>query len=156
MQVENYLIDHQTFEWSVILAEWSWLLPQDEFTIWLMNCYGDLILVFEDGTVNMLDIGNGSLEKISETKEEFCAGVDDRDNANNWFLISLVDRLMKTGKILENGCCYSFIVPPILGGEYTVENTATLNFGEHYGVYASIHKQVKDLPGGTQVGLLVK
>ena len=156
MEVTDYLLDHQVFDWSTILADWAWLLPQDEFTIWLMNRYGDLFLIFEDGTVHMLDVGNGSLEKLAESRDEFGRRIDDGDNANIWLMITLVNSLVEAGKLLDPGRCYSFISPPVLGGEYSVENTATLSVAEHYGVYASIHNQIKDLPDGAQVRLRVK
>ncbi|MDQ3816439.1 MAG: DUF1851 domain-containing protein [Acidobacteriota bacterium] len=156
MRVEDYVIDHQDFDWPVILADWAWLLPRDEFTIWLMNRYGDLFLVFEDDTVHMLDVGGGSLEKLAETRDEFCRRLDEDDNANVWLMIPLVDSLVEAEKILEPGRCYSFIIPPVLGGEYTVGNTATLPITEHYGVYASIHNQIKDLPDGARVRLRAK
>ena len=156
MQVEDYLIDHQGFDWPVILADWVWLLPADEFTIWLMNRYGDLLLVFEDDTVHMLDVGNGSLEKVAGSRDEFCRRIDEGDDANVWLMIPLVNSLVDAGKVLESGRCYSFIIPPVLGGEYTVENTATQQVAEHYGVHASIHDQVKDLPDGARVRLRAK
>ena len=156
MRVEDYLINHQDFDWPALLADWAWLLPQDEFTIWLMNRYGDLFLAFEDDTVHMLDVGSGSLEKLAESRDEFRRRVDEGDNANEWLMIPLINNLVEAGKVLEPGRCYSFIIPPILGGEYTVENTATLHIAEHYGVYASIHNQIKDLPDGAQVRLRVK
>jgi hypothetical protein len=77
MQLADYLIDHQQSDWSAILADWVWLLPKDEFTIWLMNRYGDLFLVLEDGTVHMLDVGNGSLEKLAESRDDFCRKLDE-------------------------------------------------------------------------------
>jgi hypothetical protein len=151
MQLEDYLIDHQAFDWKAILREWSWLLPKDEFTIWLMNRYGDLFLVFDDQTVHLLDIGSGSIEQIAESRNDFYCKIDESDNANIWLMIPLIDSLVKNGKLIQQGRCYSFIIPPVLGGEYIVENTATLNILEHYGVYASIHNQIKDLPDGTHV-----
>lgn len=156
MKVEDYLINHREFDWATILADWAWLLPEDEFTVWLMNRYGDLFLVFDDDTVHMLDVGNGTLDKLADNRDQFCQRIDERDNANNWLMIPLVDELVEIGKPLEPERCYSLIIPPALGGEYTVENTATLNFTEHYGVYASIHDQIKDLPAGAKVRLRVK
>ena len=153
MPVGDYLIDHEGFDWPAMLADWSWLLPEDEFTVWLMNRYGDLFLVFEDDSVHMLDVGNGTVAKLAGSRDEFCDMLDEGDNANVWLMIPLVDSLVEAGKVLEEGRCYSFITPPALGGEYTVENTATLSVAEHYGVYASIHQQIKDLPAGTKVRL---
>ena len=41
-------------------------------------------------------------------------------------MIPLVDQLVEAGVHLETGECYSFLTPPILGGEYTVKNTVVL------------------------------
>jgi hypothetical protein len=101
MRIEDYLIDHQGFDWPAILADWAWLLPQDEFTIWLMNRYGDLFLVFDDGTVHMLDVGGGSLEKLAGSRDEFSRRLDEGNNANEWLMLPLVDSLVEAGKVLE-------------------------------------------------------
>ena len=155
MIVADYIIDHRNIHWPTILADWVWLLP-DELTVWLMNRYGNLFLIFNDDSVHQLDVSEGTIEKVAESEEEFCAKIDEDDHANQWLMIPLVDRLVGRGKPLQAGCCYSFIIPPILGGGYSVENTRTLNIAEHYSVYASIHQQIKDLPDGTQVVLKVK
>ena len=152
MLITDYTIDHQDFDWPALLNDWAWVLPQ-EFNVWIVNRYGDLFLVFDDGSVHMLDIGIGSLEKLAESREDFCEKIDENENANEWLMISLVDKLAQAGKELQPGRCYSFIIPPVLGGDYTVENTAILSIKEHYGVYASIHQQIKDLPDGAKVRL---
>lgn len=155
MNVNDYLIEHQNLDWSTLLSDWAWLLP-DEVTVWLMNCYGDLFFVFNDGTVYMLDIGAGALMKVADSRDDFCLKVDTDNNANNWLLIPLVDRLVEAGITLSPGRCYSFIMPPVLGGEFTLENTTTLAIGEHYGVYTSIHQQIRGLPNEAQVILKTK
>jgi hypothetical protein len=155
MELANYIIDHQNVDWPTVLADWVWLLPE-ELTVWLMNRYGDLFLVFNDGTVHMLDIGRGTVEQLAENRNDFALKIDEDDNVSDWLMVPLVDRLIEAGKGVHIGQCYSFIIPPILGGEYTVENTAILSITEHYSVYASIHQQIKDLPDGTQIVLKVK
>jgi hypothetical protein len=156
MLITDYLQDPFEFDWPVLLAEWEWLLPEDEFTIWLMNRYGDLFLVFEDGSVHMLDVGRGSVEKLAKSRDDFLRKIDEGENANDWLMIPLVERLNELDKTLRTGQCYSFVTPPVLGGEYTAENTTTLGVTEHYGVYASIHRQIRDLPDGSKVRLVVK
>lgn len=152
MLITDYTIDHQGFDWSALLADWAWMLPL-EFTVWLMNRYGDLFLVLEDGSVHILDIGNGTLDKLAQSRDDFCEKVDNDSNANDWLMIPLVDQLRHAGKELQPSQCYSFVIPPVLGGDFAVENTAILNIMEHYTVYASIHEQIKDLPEGSQVSL---
>jgi hypothetical protein len=150
MSIHDYLIDHQGFDWNSLFAEWTWLLP-NQFTVWLMNRYGDLFLVLDDGSVHMLDVGGGSFERVANSRDEFCTQVDEDDNANDWFMIPLVDQLVAAGLTLKPGECYSYTVPPVLGGGYTVENTYVLPIAEHYSVYGPVHNQIKDLPDGSEV-----
>ena len=122
MSIHDYLIDHRGFDWPSLFAEWTWLVP-NKLTVWLMNRFGDLFLVCEDGSVHMLDVGRGSLEQVANSREEFQAKVDEEDNANDWFMIPLVDQLVAEGMTLKAGECYSYKQLPVLGGDYTIENT---------------------------------
>jgi hypothetical protein len=156
MLITDYLIDHQGFDWSAILANWGWILPTEEFSIWLMNRFGDLFIVFDNDTVHMLNVGTGSLEKLAESRHDFGNKIDKGNNANDWLMIPLVDQLVQAGRLLHRGECYSFIIPPVLGGEYSVENTVVRAIPEHFSFFASIHKQIKDLPDGAKVRLRVE
>jgi hypothetical protein len=155
MDVHDYLIDHSGFDWAQLLLGWEWLLPP-EFTVWLMNRYGDLFLILPDGTVHMLDTGDGSLTKLAENRSEFAQRIDEEGNAEDWLMIPLVDGLVAAGVLLKPGECYSFLTPPILGGAYSVENTVVLPITEHYGVYGSYHEQLRGVPDGTKVVIEVQ
>jgi len=155
MNIHDYLIDQSGHDWSEILSQWHWLLPR-EFTLWLVNRYGDAFLVTESGTVLMLDVGGGSIKQVADTREDFIHKIDEGNNANDWLVIPLVDRCVSAGLTLGNGQCYSYRVPPLLGGDYTVENTEVVNLEVHYSVYAQIHEQIKDLPDGTKIELKMR
>jgi hypothetical protein len=150
MSLQDYIIDHRGFDWPKLLKNWAWLLPE-EFTVWIMNRFGDLFIVLDNGTVQVLDVGRGELKKVAETRDDFAAKIDEDDNANDWLMIPLVDRLVASGIVPSDGQCYSYRHPPVLGGDYTVQNTVILPIAEHYGAFGSIYKQIKDLPDGTQV-----
>ena len=75
MNVHEYLIDHSGNDWEHLLPGWEWLLPP-EFSVWLMNRYGDLVLVLPDGSVHMLDVGGDSLSKLAESKDDFARLID--------------------------------------------------------------------------------
>jgi hypothetical protein len=113
-------------------------------------------LILPDGSVHMLDIGAGSLTKMAESRDEFSRLIDEDDNANKWLMIPLVDRLVAAGIHLQPGQCYSLLIPPILGGDYTIENTVVLSITEHYGVYGSYHEQLRGVPNGTKVAIKVE
>jgi len=151
----NYLIDHSQFDWPALLTEWAWLLPP-KLTVWLMNRFGDLLLVSEDGSVHMLDVGGGSLTRLAEDREDFCRQLDEGDNVNQWLMVRLVDRVVAAGLRLGPGQCYGYKVPLVLGGDYTVENTAVRSVTEHIDFCGSLHHQIADLPDGAQVVLTVR
>lgn len=155
MTVHDYLLDHDGIDWSGLLSGWSWMLPP-EFAVWLVNRFGDLFLVPPDGTVLMLDIGSGTLTKLAESREDFLRKSDEDDNADDWLMIPLVDELTAAGIVTGPGECYTYRTPPVLGGEYTVENTAVLKIVEHYGFYGSIHEQLRGVPDGAKVVLKVR
>jgi hypothetical protein len=155
MNVHDYLIDHDGFEWEHLLSGWERLVPP-EFSVWLINRFGDLFLTLPDGTVHMLDVGGGSITKLAESRDEFARIIDEDDNADDWLMIPLVDRLVEAGVLLEPGQCYSFVTPPILGGEYSVENTMVVPIQEHFGLYGSYHEQLRDVPDGSKVVIKVQ
>ncbi|HEX4612513.1 MAG TPA: T6SS immunity protein Tdi1 domain-containing protein, partial [Urbifossiella sp.] len=86
---------------------------------------------------------------------EFCARIDEGTTAHEWLMIPLVDQLVAAGVVLAPGTCYGFKTPPVLGGEYAVDNVGPLPIPDYLGAYGSIHKQLRDLPDGTQVVLEV-
>ena len=155
MSVHDYLIDQEGVDWPAVLAGWSWLLPP-EYTLWLVTRFGDLFVVPPDGTIHMLDVGAGSLTQVAESRADFGRGIDEGDNADNWLMIPLVDELVAAGLRLRPGECYGYKIPPVLGGEYAVENCAVLPIADYLGAYASIHEQLRDVPDGAQVVLEVE
>ncbi len=150
MSIQDYIIDHSGFDWPALLGKWAWLLPET-LTVWIMNRFGDLFVVLDDGTVHMLDIGCGSLKKVAESRDDFGLQLDEGNNANEWLMIPLVDRLIASGMTLQPGQCYGLVQPPNLGGDYSAENVAVLPVADFYAAYGSIQRQVSDLPDGTQV-----
>ena len=150
MSLPDYIIDHRNVDWPTVLRGWSWLVPP-MLTIWIMNRFGDLLIVLHDGTVHMLDVGCGTLKKVAESRDDFANKLDEGDKANQWLMIPLIDRLVAAGLILREGECYTYKQPPVLGGDYTVENACVLPIPQHYAAYGSIHNQIKDVPDGTQI-----
>lgn len=154
MSLSDYLIDQQDHDWANILADWAWLLPSD-LTVWMANRFGDLIFVPEDGTVQILDIGVGSVGQLAKSREDFFTRIDLGDNADNWLLISLTEECVASGLTLGPGQCYIFKVAPVFGGKYALDNIEVGDLVVNYHLLAQIHKQIKDLPDGAQVKLVV-
>lgn len=88
-------------------------------------------------------------------RTDFGRKLDEDDNANEWLMIPLVGQLVAFGMHLQPGQCYGFKIPPVLGGQYVVENCGVLPIADYLGAYGSIHDQLRDVPDGSQVVLRV-
>ncbi|QDU55172.1 hypothetical protein Pan181_13580 [Aeoliella mucimassa] len=150
LALRDYLIDQEDYDWSAMLSPWYGLVPE-EFTLWMVNRFGDLIVVLGDGSIEMLDVSAGTRTRLAENRDEFGDRIDEEENANTWLMIPLVDACVQQGLLLEPGQCYSFTTPPILGGDYSVANTEVASIVDHYKLYGQLYQQLKDLPDGTQV-----
>jgi hypothetical protein len=155
LSVHDYLIEQSGIDWPEVLAGWEWLLPSG-YALWLVNRFADLFLVLSDGTVHMLDVGAGTLARVADSRDDFCSRIDEGNNANEWLVIPLVDQLVAADMRLQPGQCYGFKTPPILGGEYVVENLAVLPVRDYLGASGTLHEQLRDVLDGSQVVLKVR
>jgi hypothetical protein len=150
LDINDYLLDVTEVDWSSALRPWRFLVPA-EMTIWLVNRFGDIFAALDDGSIHMLDVGAGTFDRVSVSRDEFCNLLDMDDNANQWLMIPLIQKLVAADKRLRPGYCYGYLQPPVLGGDYTVDNTIVIPIAEHYGLNASIQTQIEDLPDGSAV-----
>jgi hypothetical protein len=154
MNIHDYVIDQGRKDWPKLLADWRTLVP-GAFTLWIVNRFGDAFIVLDDGSVHMLDVGIGQLTRRADNREHFAQLLDVDGNANNWLAISLVDACVAAGMQLSPTQCYGYKVPPILGGDYRVENIEPTDMSVHYSLLADIYQQTKDLPHGTRVNVVI-
>ena len=174
MDVNDYLIDHSKLEWHKMLSAWSWLLDDEaEIEPWLMNRFGDLFFLDEEGAVLWLNVTDGELSEVAENADEFFAllessveGTDEDDsedtadfedqdesddNAEDWFLMAVVDEAVEAGLKLGPGECYGFKTLPILGGDYGPENMYVSTVEKYWSFCGYVHAQIDGLPDGAEV-----
>jgi hypothetical protein len=147
MKIDDYLIDQSGQDWVALLEGWKELLPA-VFTVWLVNRFGDLVVVLEDESVHLLDIGVGSFVRLAGSRKRFAELMNVPKNANNWLGIPLVDRCVAAGLAPGVKQCYGYKVPPLLGGEYAVENVALVDLAANYAALARTWKQARDAAEG--------
>ena len=150
MDVMDYLIDLEGKDWEALLLDWRFLLPRS-LSVWLVNRVGAVFAVFEDGSVHMLDVGRGSLERVADDCEQFVTRLDQDDHANTWMMVSLVNACVKAGMKIGRNQCYGFKIPPMLGGSYELDNLRPTDLSAHYHLLGEIYEQIRDLPRGTKV-----
>jgi hypothetical protein len=154
MDVMDYLIDLEGKDWQVLLLGWRFLLPES-FNVWLVNRVGDVFVVFEDGSVHMLNVGRGTIERVADNCESFVTRMDKDNHVNTWMQATLVNHCVKAGLRLRDGQCYGFKLPPMLGGTFEVENVVLMELQQHYSLLADLCEQTVELPDGTKVRLAI-
>jgi hypothetical protein len=152
VDLSDYLIAPEGVDWSKTLMNWSWLVPA-EFTLWLVNRLGDLFIVPDDGSVHLLDVGRGTLERLADHRDDFCRLIDESDRAKEWPAIPLVDQLVEAGLRLQPHQCYGFNLPPVLGGDYGVENIGPISIEDDLGARGSLHDPLRGVEDGDRVVL---
>jgi len=150
MPLTDYLIDQAGIDWAKVLRPLHALLLSD-LTVWLVNRFGDVVFVRDDGSVDMLDVGGTAVKRLADSRDHLTFLMDESGNANNWLMIPLVDKCVAAGLHLQPGQSYSYRQPPLLGGNYTVANTVIMPLAEHYAFYGMLYDRTKDLPDGTKV-----
>ncbi len=130
------------------LSAWSEILPSAPRII-RTNLFGDAFLVDEVGAVHMLERAACTVSQIATSEEEFWRKV--HDDEEGWQLRPLVEECREAGKILQDGQCYAFTTPPLLGGDYTADNVWVGSWREWFAFTADLFQQTNDLPDGTSV-----
>ncbi len=148
----DYLIDQSGIDWHTCLKGWQHLLPST-FTIWLVNRFGDLFISYPDESIHHLDIQLGVITKRGENKKEFLENLLDGTNANEWLYMNYVDQAQNFAMLLKPGECYTFKIPPVLSGEFELENLTIAPVGDVLPFLSTVHAQIKDLPEGAAVNL---
>ncbi len=148
--IDDYLIDPADKDWAKLLAGWVPFLPS-EFTVWMVNRFGDAICIFADGSIHYLDTGSGEVRRLAGDEDDFCTKIDQGDNADDWLMIPWVDDCVAAGLRLGPNQCYGFKIPPVLGGKYEIDNIEVTDLAVHLSFSADIYRQTKDLPEGTPV-----
>jgi hypothetical protein len=154
METDDYLIDHSGFDWKNLLGSWEWLLEDDmEVAPWLVSRFGDLFFIDELGIVNWLNISDGELTEVASSEAEFIELLDQDGNADDWFLMSLVDDVSDAGRTPGAGQCYGFRTLPVLGGEFEASNVEVLAITDYWTFCGRIHAQLDGLPDGTELDI---
>jgi hypothetical protein len=147
---DDLTVNFESFDPGDLMKGWRWLIDES-MHLFLVSAIGDMFLQDADGRVYWFDTGTAGLEEVAGSVEEFKKLMVQPENADQWFIPQLVGDLKAAGVELKPGQCYSYKVPPVLGGEIELENFEPADLSVHFGILGQIHEQTKDLPPGTKV-----
>jgi len=137
-------------DFKALAADWSWLIELDDYELVDISPFGDLLLESRGGTLCLLDINQGILE---------CPSADSPDPAV-LFPYAFDGRLAtkyRQGQIfLKQGTCYGYKIQTVIGGSFEIENVYVANLAEYVSLMGSFHVQIKDIPDGQKVRIVVK
>jgi hypothetical protein len=64
----------------------------------------------------------------------------------------MVALLEARSEYLAAGQCYSYKIPPLLGGSFESANVEAMSAMVHFSIMGQIHEQTRHLPPGTKIG----
>lgn len=134
-----------------VLEDWCWLVGADK-TIVLVSSIGDLFLSDKYNHYFWLNVGEGILEKVADSKAEFNQLLQDKSTITNWFMIDLIADLKQKERHLQEKQVYSYIKHPLLGGKYQPSNFELTDMEVHFSIYGQLLQKIKNLPNGTSIG----
>jgi hypothetical protein len=134
-----------------LLDDWRWLIGPSKQPI-LLSAIGDAFVQDEtDATIHLLDTAAGSCSRVAADEDEFRALLRDSQWVTDHLAVNVIADFLAKGMGLESGQIYSWRRPPVLGGEYGLDNVGTTDIAVHFSVTGQIHEQVRSLPPGTPV-----
>jgi hypothetical protein len=137
---------------SDILSCWLWKLQHDMKIVMISNL-GDLFLESKDGSIYWLLSDGEELKRIANDRNKFEKLLNKEENIDNWFLPSLVEKLLLAGIELKENEVYSTKKMAVLGGTYDVDNFLATDISVHFAFTGQICEQIKDLPDGANVNI---
>lgn len=131
------------------LEEWAWLKPPRTPPV-LVSAFGDLFFHTPEG-VMMLDTLDGALVRVAGGAAELRGQLATAEGRDNLLSDVWVQAGRRRGLTLDEGECFDWITPPVLGGAFAEDNVRKTLFVVKLDLAGQIHRQVKLLPPGTPV-----
>lgn len=139
-------------QFSSALASWGWV---DEslgaLTPAYATAFGDVFLRDDSGAFWFLDGLEGSLTRRWESGAALQAALNTPEGQEQFLMLGLVQQATQAGLVPDAAQVLSFTVPPVLGGQFDVENVEVSDFVVALDLTGQIHEQVKDLPPDTSI-----
>jgi Domain of unknown function (DUF1851) len=132
-----------------LLHDWQWLLSGSHRLL-AVTRMGDAFVENADGEVIFLDTLEGALKHAATNQNAFFKLLKAGELDPTWFNPNMV-ALLEARDHLASGQCYSYRIPPVLGGSLDSANVKAVSATVHFSVMGQLHEQIRHLPPGTKV-----
>ncbi|MCF2858403.1 DUF1851 domain-containing protein [Pseudoalteromonas sp. SMS1] len=133
-----------TAEITVLLPQWSWLVPTDSTALFL-TAFGDWVFGNPNGSLSVLSVLEGTFEQVASSGQEF----NQLNKSPEWccetFLSDWYSLAMTNGIVPSEGECIGWKVHPIVGGEFSVSNLQIFSMDVYQSLMAQLHAKVQGL-----------
>lgn len=133
---------------------WQWRGVHG-MTPWFTTLFGDVFLL-SGNAVCYLDIVDGTLAQPWPDQAAMQAELNTRPGQVTYLRVGLARAARDQAVALDPSQVYDFRHPPALGGAMDVSNMSAADFVTTLGMAGQIHEQIKDLPPGAQVNIVVE
>ena len=140
---------------EALKSAWGWVGIRPQKLYWI-NKFGNLIIKDQAGCYWLLRPEDLSCKIIAWTDIEIKNLWKDNDFIVDWEMFSLGEQAEAEFGKNEEGACFYFVISPVLGGEYELSNIRTITIIELIISSGDMAEQIKDLPNGAKVKLVVK
>jgi hypothetical protein len=152
ISLNDLTVNFANIDGAELVEDWRWLVGTERLPI-LVTALGDVFLQdTSDGTVHLLSVGSGTVEQIASSVEEFRTLLNDEQFVVDNFVPKIVMELRALGERLAPNQLYSYKVPPVLGGKYSIDNLEPTDIRVHFSILGQTCRQVQGVPDGTPVG----
>jgi hypothetical protein len=131
------------------LESWSWLPLAGKVPV-LATAFGDVILEDSEGYW-FLDAAGGRLDKIASNRDELKAKLSSPEGQDQYLLAGLAHAAETQGLKLAASEVFDFTQPPVLGGQFVIDNMQPKDFVVSLNISGQIHNQLRNLPPGTKI-----
>ncbi|HEX7704983.1 MAG TPA: T6SS immunity protein Tdi1 domain-containing protein [Thermoanaerobaculia bacterium] len=139
---------------EIVRAAWRWI-GLDPAEIVAQNAFGNLIVRDVGGTFWRICPEDLSCEIVADTSTEYVKLRSDENFASDWEMVELVEIAKRIFGEQPADRCFCLKMPAVLGGQYTGENIGTITREELIAFAGHVAEQIKDLPDGAGVELIV-
>jgi len=136
-------------EFSRALESWDWIGIGDKSPLFT-SPFGDVFFRAADGFW-WLDTLEATLTRPWTTGEELKATLNIPEGQDQYLLAGLAASAERQGIVPNTGQVYGFKIPPVLSGATNLSNVEVIDFVVSLNLLGQLHKQVRDLPPGTQI-----
>jgi hypothetical protein len=136
-------------QYDAALESWQWVGLDGKRPV-LSSLFGDVFLQAPDGYW-FLDTVEGTLTHRWPDRDALQHELDTESGQDQYLLGGLAMAADRSGLTLGEDQVYDFVQPPILGGQFAVENMTTMDFVVALHIAGQLLRQVRELPPGTNI-----